>query len=225
MEPSPTPPASTVQTVHVGALALEIHTPPDFDALLNDAAQRAPDDVDRIPYYATLWPSALGLADVLWERRDALKGRRVLELGCGLSLPSIVAAKSGAQVTATDFHPDAAAWCLRNAHANGVPVAYQPCDWSQPPAWEPFDLVIGSDLLYERRHIPALVACVSRLCAAHGTALLADPGRDGLASLTAAMQADGWDCELLPRGEIYVLVFGRGSSAAAPENECGSAAG
>ena len=207
MHPSLTPPDSTVQTVRIGPLSLEIHTPPDFDALLDDTARRTPDDVDRIPYYATLWPSALGLAEVLWEQRETLKGRRVLELGCGLALPSIVAARLDAQVTATDFHPDAAAWCCQNARANGVDVAFQPCDWASPPAWEPFDFVIGSDLLYECRHIPALVACVTRLCAPGGTALLADPGRDGLASLTASMQAAGWDCELQPRGEIYVLVF------------------
>lgn len=186
---------------------MAMHVPPDFDALLDEAARLTPDDVDAIPYYASLWPSARALAEVLWERRAALPGRRVLELGCGLGLPSIVAAQLGADVTATDFHPAAGAWCQINAAANHVALRFQHCDWHTPPDWPPFDVVIGSDLVYERRHIPALAKCIGRLCAADGLALLADPGRDGLPELTAVLQADGWHNELIPRGDIYVLAF------------------
>jgi predicted nicotinamide N-methyase len=203
------PSSPAPQNLRVGNLEIVIHVPPDFDALLDEAARKTPDDVDAIPYYASLWPSAHALAEALWDRRDTLPGRRVLELGCGLGLPSIVAAKLGAVVTATDFHPDARHWCEANAVANHVALTFHTCDWSAPPAWEPFDVVIGSDLIYERRHIPALAACIGKLCAANGLALLADPGRDGLAQLTAAMQSNGWRCELLPRGEIYVLAFTR----------------
>ena len=205
----PTPPsaASPPQSIRVGDLKIVIRIPPDFDALLDEAAQRAPNDVDAIPYYAALWPSAHALATVLWERRAILAGKRVLELGCGLGLPSIAAARLGASVTATDFHPDAGAWCRTNAEANGVALTFHTFDWNTPPEWAPFDIVLGSDLLYERRHIPALADCIGRLRAPH--ALIADPGRDGLPQFTAAMQSAGWCCELLPRGEIYVLDFTR----------------
>jgi predicted nicotinamide N-methyase len=206
-----TPPVASPATFRVGDLDLLIHTPPDFDALLDQAARETPDNVDRIPYYASLWPSAHGLARALWERRQALAGRRVLELGCGLGLPAIVAAKLGAEVTATDFHPDASRWLLANAEANHVRIACETCDWNTPPAWPPFDFVIGSDLLYERRSIPALAACIQRLCAPPGCVLLADPGRDGIAAFTDAMQGAGWRCDLLPHGEIYVLQFLRSS--------------
>ena len=208
------PLSSTPQVVRIGDLDIAIRTPPDFDALLDAAARQTPNDVDTIPYSAALWPSANALADVLWERRDTLLGRRVLELGCGLGLPSIVASRLGAEVMATDFHPDAGAWCEANAAANHAALTFHVCDWNTPPAWRPFDVVIGSDLIYERRHIPSLAASIGKFCAADGVALIADPGRDGLASLTAAMQADGWRCELLPHGEIYVLAFTRGGAPA-----------
>ena len=206
---NPSTPTTRPQSIRIGDLDLAICKPPDFDALLDAAAQQTPNDVDAIPYYAALWPSAHALASVLWEQRDALAGRRVLELGCGLGLPSIVAARLGASVTATDFHPDAGAWCEANAAANHVALTFAACDWSAPPDWPPFDLVIGSDLIYERRHIPALSACIEKLCATNGVVLIADPGRDGLAQFTAAMQAGGWPCELIPKGEIYVLAFRR----------------
>ena len=210
--PNPSDSSSLAQSIRVGELEIVVHVPPDFDALLDEAARRTPDDVDAIPYYATLWPSALALATVLWERRATLPGLRVMELGCGLGLPSIIAARLGAAVTATDFHPDAGAWCRANATANHVALTFQTCDWNTPPNGEPFDLIFGSDLIYERRHIPALAACIGKICTAGGMALIADPGRDGLAQLTAAMQSEGWRCELLPRSEIYVLAFTRSGS-------------
>ncbi|MFZ4395728.1 MAG: class I SAM-dependent methyltransferase [Kiritimatiellia bacterium] len=201
------PPTPTAQVIRVGELTIVIHTPPDFDALLTEAARQTPDDVDAIPYYAALWPSAHALAEELWHRRATLPGQRVLELGCGLGLPSIAAARLGADVTATDFHPASGAWCQTNAAANHVSLNFHPCDWNTPPEWPPFDVVMGSDLVYERRHIPALAACIGHLCKADGLALLADPGRDGLPQLTAVMQSNGWQTELIPCGEIYVLAF------------------
>lgn len=199
----------TLHTLRIGDLALEIRTPPDFDALLDRAARQTPDQVDAIPYYAALWPSAQALATVLWERRGLLPGSTVLELGCGLGLPSITAARLGARVTATDFHPDAETWCLANAAANGVTVDYRTFDWNQPPDCAPFDLVIGSDLIYERRHIPALASCIGRLCAPSGFALIADPGRDGLGPFADAMQSSGWRCDLIPQSDLYVLFWTR----------------
>ena len=211
------PKSCAPQIIPVGDLDIAIRVPPNFDALLDEAAQRTPTDVDAIPYYASLWPSARALANVLWEQRAFLTGRRVLELGCGLGLPSIVAAKLGAEVTATDFHPDAGKWCEANAAANHVALTFQACDWSAPPEWGAFDMVIGSDLIYERRHIPALVTCITRLCAVDGRVLIADPGREGLAQFNAAMQACNWSSELIPRGEIYVLSFTRGGALASRE--------
>ena len=96
--------------VVVGDVSLTMETPPDLDALLDRAAADDPQAVDAIPYYAILWPAARSLAVHLWDIREELSGRRVIELGCGLGLPGILAARLGAQVTATDFHPDNGTW-------------------------------------------------------------------------------------------------------------------
>ena len=55
------------------------------------------------PYGAVLWDSAVDVARQLW--REDLRGRRVLELGCGCGLAGIVAAKRGARVRCTDVDP------------------------------------------------------------------------------------------------------------------------
>jgi predicted nicotinamide N-methyase len=207
------------QTLQIGDVSITIETPPDLDALLDRAAQEAPHTVDGIPYYAILWPSARGLAEYLWHERQALKGSHVIELGCGLGMPAILAAKLGAAVDATDFHPDTGEWLLHNAKENSVDLTYQQLDWNvflngdkkaRPSLSAPF--VIGSDLLYESRHIPALVCTIDALCQQDGHAIISDPGRDNLPTFVTAMERIGWKAELIPVNDIYVCRFGRSVS-------------
>ena len=202
------------QKLTIGGVSITIETPPDLDALLDQAARETPHTVDGIPYYAILWPAARGLAEHLWQERAALKDRRVIELGCGLGLPSILAAKVGATVHATDFHPDTGTWLLHNAKANNVMLTYQQLDWNDylsggkkvtSPTCAPF--VIGSDLLYEARHIPALVCTLDALCEQDGQAIIADPGRDNLPMFVTSMERMGWKAELIPVNDIYVCRF------------------
>ena len=204
-------------SVRIGDVELTVETPPDLDALLDRAASKDPQAVDAIPYYAILWPAASGLAEYLWRHRAELHGgTRVIELGCGLGLPSILAAKLGARVLATDFHPDAGEWLHHNAGLNHVDLIYMTLDWNvfmnadHLESYNPAPLVIGSDLLYERRHIPALVCAIDALCAPGGRAVIADPGRDNLDLFVAAMEKSGWRHTLAPEDDIYVCRFDQG---------------
>ena len=203
-------------TVTIGDISLTLETPPDLDALLDRAAAADPQAVDAIPYYAILWPAAHGLARALWEHRAELRGgTRVIELGCGLGMPSILAARLGARVLATDFHPDTGTWLLHNAGLNQVDLIYMQLDWNnlmdpaQLPRYQTAPLIIGSDLLYERRHIPALVCAIDALCAPGGHAVIADPGRDNLPLFVASMEDSGWRHTLAPVDDIYVCRFER----------------
>ena len=217
MKSDPTGPQGR-QTVMIGDVPLTIETPPDLDALLDHAAAEHPQAVDAIPYYAILWPSAIGLARYLWRIRAELAGHPMIELGCGLGLPSILLAKLGFAVTATDFHPDTGQWLNHNAALNGVGIAYRPLDWEDllrdtghaldVPPRSALPGVIGSDLLYERRHIPALIHTIGRLCAS-GTAIIADPGRDALDLFVMGMEQVGWRHTLIPVDDIYVCRFDR----------------
>src|SRR5262245_47075946 len=143
-------------------------------------AAELPDDGDIewapiAPYWAVLWRSGVALAREL-EKLD-LRGRRVVELGCGLGVPSIAAARAGAEVLATDAEPGAIEAALRNAQENGVQIDAATADWSHPDelvARGPFDLAIGADILYERQSVTALLSLLPRL---GSEVLIADPGR------------------------------------------------
>lgn len=199
--------------LRIGELRIRLSAPKDIDALLDRAIETAPSDVDAIPYYAWLWPSARALAEYLWEIRGSLRGARTLELGCGLGLPTIVASLLGADATASDFHPGVRAWVERNILLNNASARYQPYDWNDAylsnqsllPA-EPLPAyLLGSDLLYEKRHIPALVQALARNLAPGGQALIADPGRDNLQLFLDTLQKARWHHQLLVRGDIWIV--------------------
>ena len=106
-----------------------------------------------LPYWAELWPAALALAEALPD----VRGLRVVELGCGLGVPSLVASARGADVTATDWAADAIDLLRENATRNGLALRAEVRDWRDE--WdEHFDLVLAADVLYEQRNVEPLIA-------------------------------------------------------------------
>ena len=155
---------------------LAVLRPRDSEALLDEEAFERE---ERMPYWAELWPSGVALARAISGR--SLRGRRVLELGCGgLALPSIAAALGGARVLATDWSEEAVALAARNAERNGAALGVEVCAWERPDAVlaaAPWSLVLLADVLYERRNGPVLLDLLPRLVDERGEVWLADPGR------------------------------------------------
>jgi predicted nicotinamide N-methyase len=135
--------------VRVGEVELSLLRPVSPDALLDEDAF-ARDEF--LPYWAELWPAATALAAALPD----VAGLRVVELGCGLGLPSLVAAARGADVTASDWAEDAVELLRENAARNGLALRAEVRDWREP--WpERFDVVLAADVLYERRNVEPLL--------------------------------------------------------------------
>jgi predicted nicotinamide N-methyase len=163
------------EIVALDGLDVRLLRPRDSESLLDEHAFEAD---EYLPYWAEMWPSSIALARSVAVR--ALRGRRVVELGCGLGLPSIVAALRGARVLATDWSSDAVAATARNAALNGARVETARVAWDAPQvllAGAPWDLVLASDVLYEARMADALLGLLPRLVDARGEVWLADPGR------------------------------------------------
>jgi predicted nicotinamide N-methyase len=178
--------------VPIGGRGLRIVHPRDSEALLDEEAFERE---EFLPYWAQLWPSAIVLARTTASIRPA--GRRVLELGCGLGLPSIVAALEGASVLATDWSPDAVAFAAANASRNGAVLRTAVCSWTDPRALvagAPWDLVLAADVLYEARNVDQLLELLPRLVDGSGEVLIADPGRRPAERFlrATATPASGW---------------------------------
>jgi predicted nicotinamide N-methyase len=180
------------QSVSVGERELRLVHPRDSEALLDEEAFERE---EFLPYWAQLWPSGIALARAV--AAGVLAGRRVLELGCGLGLPSIAAALAGAEVLATDWSPDAVAFTAANASRNGAVLRTAVCSWTEPGpmlARAPWDLVLAADVLYEPRNITQLLELLPRLVDEAGEVWIADPGRKPAGRFLAATAtpASGW---------------------------------
>ena len=153
------------------------------------------------PYWAVLWRSGLALAHEL----DGLplRGLRAVELGCGLAVPSLAAARAGAAVLATDSCPEALELVAQNARANDLEVETAVVDWTRPDELVnrgPFDLVLAADVLYERGSVALLLSLLPRLAP---VTWLADPGRPAAAAFIEQARRR-WAVETRVRGVVQL---------------------
>jgi predicted nicotinamide N-methyase len=157
------------------------------------------------PYWAVLWRSGVALArelDSAARGSATLRGLRVVELGCGLGVPSIAAARAGAAVLATDACAEALPLVERNARENGVGVETATVDWKRPDDLlerAPFDVVLAADVLYERGSVAPLLSLLPRLAP---EAWLADPGRPAAGVFLEQAGRRGWRIETRMRGVV-----------------------
>jgi predicted nicotinamide N-methyase len=165
---------------------------------------------DLCPYFGVLWPSAEALGEFLGTHPELVKNKKVLELGCGLGLPSLVATYLGADVLATDFHPDVEEYFLRNCRHSSLKCHYQRLNWRESNAdHAKYDVVMGSDILYESKHPKEVAQGLIRYVTSGGIILLADPGRNHLEKFISAMQAEGVESQSynMKIGEQNISIF------------------
>ena len=168
------------ETRSVGGVELRLARPASPEALIDE------NEFERdefLPYWAELWPAALALAETLPD----VAGLRVVELGCGLGVTSLVAAARGADVTASDWSADAIELLRRNATGNGLALRAEVRDWREP--WqERFDLALAADVLYERRNVEPVLARLRELAPAALVGLAGRPYEQEFLRLAAPVE-------------------------------------
>jgi predicted nicotinamide N-methyase len=184
--------AVTVESIDLPGLRIALRRPRNSEELLDEKAFELE---EFLPYWADLWPSARALAVELAVTQ--LTGASVLELGCGLALPSIAAGLRGADVVATDWSAEALAFAAVNAQLNGTPLETALCRWDDPGEVvdrSPWDMIVAADVLYEQRNVDELLALLPRLVARHSEVLITDPDRIP-AERFLREAADRWEIE------------------------------
>lgn len=130
------------------------------------------------PMFGVIWPSGEVLAHLMLDYQ--VKGKRVLEIGCGIALASLVLNRRSADITATDHHPEAESFLVYNTGLNGgktIPFVRTGWDQSDDNKLGTFDLIIGSDLLYEDEHVDLLATFINQHGRPHCDVVIVDPGR------------------------------------------------
>lgn len=143
------------------------------------------------------------LFGVVWESSEVLarkmvnfdiKGKRILEVGCGMALSSLLLNHRDADITATDYHPEAGNFLTENTRLNqGRKIPFLRTDWGDlQDGLGSFDVVIGADLLYEKQHIELLSEFINRHANPQCEVLIVDPGRGHHAPFSKKMLTLGY---------------------------------
>ena len=145
------------------------------------------------PLFGLVWPSARKMADVM--QTFPIADLRILEIGCGLGLASLVIHRRLGNVTASDYHPYTERFLSANLLLNDMhTLPYVSGHWERTnPSLGEFDLIIGSDVLYERDHPQQLAGFIQRHAAAHAQVLIIDPNRGNRAVFHKSMKNNGFE--------------------------------
>ena len=187
--------------VALGQTTLSLAHPASSDELISEEDYLKD---ERLPYWAEPWPSSFELARHL-VGADSVLGpgaqRSLLELGCGAGLVASAAALAGFAVTASDYYDDALRFAEVNAwHASRQRIAVLHLDWRVMPASLPrYDVVIASDVLYERPYAELVAKTLLLTLKPGGVAIVADPGRMAAPAFVEAVPASGLTIERVRR--------------------------
>lgn len=139
--------------------------------------------------FGVVWPSSEVLAHFMFEFN--IEGKRILEIGCGIGLTSLMLNQRSADITATDYHPEAEAFLVKNVKLNGgASIPFFRTGWADKISeLGKFDLIIGSDLLYEDEHASLLSNFINQHAKQKCEIIIVDPGRGRHANFSKRMLA------------------------------------
>lgn len=175
--------------------------PADQNEVLDSIPDEQYEKDQFLPYWTEHWPSTGPLCTLL-QHFPIAGDSRICELGCGLGVISTLLALRGLFTISTDISHDGCRFAACNISANGSTPAVICCDWRHPPFRSCFNLVIASDVLYEKRWIGPIISCVEKLMTPDGKTLIADPRRRFWDSFKMEVRQRGLHCRTLEEVKV-----------------------
>ena len=192
----------TYPVKNLAVLGLKMATIPDLHESIDILCEHFGEDTqdlslaeEHCPYFGVMWEAGIGLSQLL--TREMCEDKKILEIGCGLALPSFVASRFGGNVIATDFHADVPIFLKINQQKNDIDFEYLVMNWRNElertsPSLGLFDLVLGSDILYESQHAMEVAKALIAFLKPGGKIVLSDPGRAYVQKFISSMKALGY---------------------------------
>ncbi|WP_320172467.1 methyltransferase domain-containing protein [Maridesulfovibrio sp.] len=184
--------------VNTAGRVWKIERTADLETLWESIGEDDFGDDERLPYWAELWPASVLLGEWLYRNAGLIRGRRCLDLGCGLGLTAIIGQSLGAEVVAFDYEIEPLFFARGNSVLNSVrqPLWLQ-MDWRSPAlADSSFDFIWGGDILYEKRFFDPLEKLFRRVLKPGGTIWMAEPVRDVSLPVWEQLESMGWNTAL-----------------------------
>ena len=182
------------RTIEFGEVDIHVRTLRDRLQFRDDegAAEKLGISSAAWPLFGVIWGSSEVLANLMLDFE--IEGKRILEVGCGIALSSLLLNQRRADITATDYHPESGPFLKKNVKLNeGREIPYVRTGWGdEVSSLGTFDLVIGSDVLYERAHVELLAGFIDQHANEHCEVILVDPGRGHHARFSKKMVTMGY---------------------------------
>ena len=143
-------------------------------------------------FFGQLWPAAQVLANAV--KKIDIAEKRIIELGCGLGLPSLVLKHRNADITASDRHPLSRFFLESNSLLNHIaPIPFVNLSWEKPDLnVGKFDVIIASDVLYERDHATLLAELIHKIAEPIAKVMVTCPGRGHRNKLSKLLMEQGF---------------------------------
>lgn len=162
-----------VVPLKIGDRTLQLLQLTDFEAYIERLVDSGGVSIMDLPFWAKVWESSFLMAYFL-GRQPVVPGQRLLEIGAGMGVVGLYAALCGHRVTLSDINEDALLFARANARLNGLTeMNILKLDWNDPSPFEPYDIVFGSEVIYDRKSYPLLVRFLRRAVAPDGMIFLA----------------------------------------------------
>lgn len=183
-------------TLEIGDMDIHIKTLRDILQFqdINGEAEKLGISSAAWPIFGVIWPSGRVLAHLMLDYH--VQGKRVLEVGCGIALASLILNRRAADITATDRHPETRGFLAHNVVLNdGDAIPFVRTGWGDLcDDLGQFDLIIGADLLYEVEHVDLLSAFINRHANSRCDVIIVDPRRGYHAKFSKTMAQLGYAC-------------------------------
>jgi predicted nicotinamide N-methyase len=167
------------QTIEIGEMEIHIRSLRDMLDFYDEDLMTEEMDIcnTEFPLFALLWPSSFILAQVMLTKK--IENLKILEIGCGLAFSSLLLRLRGADIKATDNHPSVAPFLDENIRINQCEsIPFVQADWKNIESdTEKFDLIIGSDVLYQQEHLSDLCQFINKSSQQKCEVVIVDPNR------------------------------------------------
>jgi len=180
--------------MEIGSVDIHVRTLRDICQFLDidDVAKKLGVSSAAWPIFGVIWPSSKVLAHTMLDYN--IEGKRILEVGCGIGLASLILNHRLADITATDYHPEVKSFLDINvALNNGDKIPFVRTGWGDNAnELGSYDLIIGSDLLYESNHAQLLSKFIDLHARKRCDVVIVDPGRGHHAKFSKKMVLLGY---------------------------------
>jgi predicted nicotinamide N-methyase len=159
--------------VAIGGKRLDLYSIGNWDIFVNQLAKEGEEYIKRVPFWAKIWEASIVLTDHL-VHIELGPEKEILEIGAGMGVTGLFLAALGHRVTITDHEEDALELLRMNVEHNGLDhVSVRRLDWNDPDLTETYDVICGSELVYNESCIRPIIDLFGRYLRPEATVFIA----------------------------------------------------